>query len=151
MKNDLSKKENRDDSQKKLKKIKEFKELFEKLKNLIEEWVLDKIEDESLKQCIKLLNLINKVTDQLNQKQEEDLNEKINKSLELSKEIIEYWGINNGYEKCFNPSRETKNDKAFGTSYFSPHSPDRGNIFNAIVNLFRPYPDKYKNKKIIIF
>ena len=143
MKNDLSKKENRD-FQKKLEIIEVFKEILEILKRQIEERVLDKIEDESLKQCIKLHNSIKVLTDQLNKKEEEDLNEKIKQILELLTEIIEYWD-NNGYEKCFNPSSGTKNDIALCISSLSSHSPSLYNeptIYPQISPRVNPSPDR---------
>lgn len=103
MKNDLSKKENRD-SQQKLEKIEAIKELLEIINKKLEDWLIDKIEDEMLKDCFKLHNLIKTLMDQLDQRNEDedDLNKSIKQVTELLEGLIEYWE-NNGYEKCFGP------------------------------------------------
>ena len=114
MKKDLSTKEKGIDKSKALAIIQIIEKILEFLKEIINRFVLDKIDDEHIKQCIQLSETIKTLFDMINEDLKRDksnsktkLKEDIKRTKNLIDCIFEYWETN-GYEKCFNPGGGTK-------------------------------------------
>jgi len=119
MKKDLSTKEKGIDKSKLLKIIEIIVKILEFLKDIMNRIMLDRIDDEHIKQCIQLNEMIKTLYDNINKtlkgrKKErvkiiskEELLEKIKRTNDLIGCIIDYWETN-GFEKCFEPGSGTE-------------------------------------------
>lgn len=145
MKSDLSKRENRDFNEK-FEIFEAIREVLEKIRELLDDSLIDKFDDEEFEHCFKLLNFINTLLDLIHYYDEEDLDEWTKNMLDFLGGIIDYWETN-GFEKCFGGG--SAKDYLFNCiSKISPHKPlNRGTIYETSYPLGNPsYSNEYKPK-----
>ena len=149
MKSGLSTRENRD-LKKKFEIFEAIREVLEKIIEILTERLINKIGDERLEHCFKLLKFAKMLYDNSIRnydEDEEDLDEAIKKLIDFLGGIIDYWETN-GFEKCFGGGGSDKDYIFNCISKISPHnSLNRGTNYETSYPLDNPsYSNEYKPK-----